>query len=81
MSGKINHPSYYGGKIECIDYIDAHNLGFSLGNAVKYITRAGRKSVDAREDLKKAVWYLQHEIVRLDKQAAERGEQDEQAEG
>ena len=40
----VNHPSYYtDGKIEVIDYIKDKGLGFSLGNAVKYISRAGKK--------------------------------------
>jgi hypothetical protein len=38
-------------------------LGFSLGNAVKYILRAGKKG-DAIQDLRKAVWYLNREIER-----------------
>ena len=58
----INHPSHYqGNKIEVIDIIEDFNLNFSLGNAVKYILRAGKKS-DRKEDLMKAVWYIQREI-------------------
>ena len=60
----VNHPNHYKGKdnpYEVIKVIDAWKLGFSLGNAVKYIARAGYK-VDRIEDLKKAIWYLQHEI-------------------
>lgn len=65
---RIDHPHHYsfGRKIEPIAAIDDWQLGFSLGNAVKYISRAGRKSgVDPVEDLKKARWYLDHEIERL----------------
>ena len=61
---KVNHPSHYKGKdnpYEAIKVIDAWKLGFCLGNAVKYIARAGYKE-DRIEDLKKAIWYLQHEI-------------------
>ena len=61
---KVNHPSHYKGKdnpYEAIKVIDAWELGFCLGNAVKYIARAGYKE-DRIEDLKKAIWYLQHEI-------------------
>ena len=62
----INHPKHYtDGNIEVIDFIDDKKLGFSLGNAVKYISRAGKKDPDSFvEDLKKAVWYLNHEIER-----------------
>lgn len=51
----VNHPSHYtGGRIEVIDFIEDQHLGFHLGNAVKYISRAGRKD-PARtvEDLRK----------------------------
>jgi len=54
----VNHPPYYStGGIEAIDVIEAWDLGFHLGNCVKYISRAGRKG-DRLEDLKKAAWYL-----------------------
>jgi hypothetical protein len=63
---KINHPPHYGGEgntYETIKVIRAWNLGFSLGNAVKYLSRAGKKDPATRiEDLKKAVWYIQEEI-------------------
>lgn len=49
---------------EPIDVIECWKLGFHLGNAVKYIARAGRKTVDAIKDLEKASWYLQREIAR-----------------
>lgn len=64
MSEMVNHPSHYGGEgnpYEAIKVIEAWNLGFCLGNVVKYISRAGRK-VDRAEDLRKAMWYLQREI-------------------
>lgn len=60
----VNHPAHYKGKdnpYEAIKVIDAWKLGFCLGNAIKYIARAGYKE-DRIEDLKKAIWYLQHEI-------------------
>ncbi len=60
----VNHPTHYNlGKIEVIDAIDEWGLGFCLGNTVKYIARAGHKG-DALEDLRKAAWYLSHEIER-----------------
>lgn len=45
MSGNIDHPEYYGGAniYEAINVIEAWGLGFHLGNAVKYIARAGKK--------------------------------------
>jgi uncharacterized protein DUF3310 len=65
-SHSINHPAHYTfSAIEPIDVIEAWELGFHLGNAVKYIARAGRKG-DRLEDLKKARWYLDREIGRMD---------------
>lgn len=62
-SDSVNHPKYYQGKIEVIDFIEDKGLGFNLGNCVKYISRAGKKNQDKRiEDLKKARWYLDREI-------------------
>ena len=61
----VNHPSYYKrGGIEAIDAIEAWELGFNLGNTVKYIARCGKKSDKVVEDLKKAAWYLNREIER-----------------
>ena len=64
-SVEINHPKYYGGEsnvYECIKVIEAWDLGFHLGNAIKYINRAGKKTGDPTEDLKKAIWYIQRYI-------------------
>ena len=60
----INHPDYYNtGKIEVIDFVEDQKLGFHLGNAVKYICRAGKKDPHKTvEDLKKAVWYINRYI-------------------
>jgi hypothetical protein len=66
---QVNHPNHYGGEdnpYEAIKVIDAWDLGFSLGNTVKYISRAGKKDKEL-QDLKKALWYLQHHIETLDK--------------
>jgi hypothetical protein len=67
----VNHPNHYGGEsnpYEAIKVIDAWNLDFCLGNTVKYISRAGKKNTDKElEDLKKALWYLQHKIDTLEK--------------
>lgn len=73
MSDVVNHPPHYtsgpthsacGEVIECIDVV--RDKGFSIGNAIKYVWRTGLKG-DSVEDLKKAVWYLQDEITRLEK--------------
>lgn len=54
----VNHPAHYcDGGIETIDFIEAKKLDYHLGNAVKYISRAGKK-LDAVEDIEKAIWYL-----------------------
>jgi hypothetical protein len=66
---QVNHPNHYGGEdnpYEAIKVIDAWDLGFSLGNTVKYISRAGKKDKEL-QDLKKALWYLQHHIETLEK--------------
>jgi hypothetical protein len=67
---QVNHPQHYGGEnnvYEAIKVIDAWGLGFSLGNTVKYISRAGKKNKDRElEDLKKAIWYLEHHIKNLE---------------
>lgn len=67
VTDNINHPSYYNsGNIEVIDYIQDKKLGFCLGNAIKYISRAGLKNKDTKvEDLKKAIWYIEREIESL----------------
>ena len=59
----VNHPPHYrDGGIEVIDFIEAKDLNFRLGNAIKYISRAGKKASDPVQDLEKAVWYLKREI-------------------
>ena len=71
MPDMINHPQHYTlGKIEVIDFIEDKGLNFNLGNVVKYVARCGRKkspgkSMDAKalEDLKKARWYIEREIM------------------
>jgi hypothetical protein len=66
----VNHPSHYGGKnneYEAIKVIDAWDLGFSLGNTIKYISRAGKKGKDKElQDLRKGLWYLEHHIEQLE---------------
>lgn len=65
-NSKINHPAHYGGDTvyETIKVIEAWELNFNLGNAVKYISRAGKKFKEGKGiiDLQKAVWYIEREI-------------------
>lgn len=69
----INHPTHYGGSenpYEAIKIIEALDLGFCLGNTVKYISRAGKKDPTKQlEDLSKARWYLDREIQKLEHKA------------
>ena len=66
----VDHPNYYKtGGIEAIDAIEAWGLGFNLGNVVKYIARAGHKTTDGLQDLRKAAWYLDREIKRINSKA------------
>ena len=58
----VNSPPHYrSGGIETIDFIEAKKLNYNLGNVVKYITRADLKG-NRKQDLAKALWYLQREI-------------------
>lgn len=68
MSDPVSHPSHYNsGNIEVIEAIEDWMLNYHLGNAVKYIARAGRKDPKKEiEDLKKAVWYLERKIENLE---------------
>lgn len=67
LNDPVNHPSHYTfGSIEVIDAIEDWKLGYHLGNAVKYIARAGHKG-NTLQDLEKARWYLDREIENLRK--------------
>lgn len=63
----VNHPSHYtDGQIEVSSYIADKNFNFFRGNAIKYVSRAGKKDSSKEvEDLEKAVWYINREIERL----------------
>ena len=76
MSTNLRGPSYYRrGGIQVWDFIRDQGLNFHLGNAVKYICRAGYKDSKV-EDLKKAIHYLENELesVQSDKPASVRRE-------
>jgi hypothetical protein len=63
----VDHPTHYGGEdntYEAIKVIEAWDLGFNLGNTIKYVSRAGKK-LDILEDLEKASWYINREINKL----------------
>jgi hypothetical protein len=74
MTNQVAHPPHYtSGKIEVIEFIEDQELGFHLGNAVKYIARAGKKDPGKTiEDLQKARWYLARVIELLQAEEAER---------
>ena len=64
MTNDVNHPKHYTSHpsgVECIQVVEHFN--FNLGNAIKYIWRAALKGKQ-RQDLEKAIWYLQREIKR-----------------
>lgn len=66
MNDTVNHPSHYNDHPSGIEAIViCEHFGFNVGNAVKYLWRAGLKSSDPVEDLKKAAWYVNREIERL----------------
>jgi hypothetical protein len=69
MDDPVHHPAHYtqaGPTYEMINVIEAWGLGFHLGNAVKYISRAGKKSAETEvQDLEKARWYLDRRIQQL----------------
>jgi hypothetical protein len=69
MSDPINSPAHYTQyPVEVI--VLTEHMNFCRGNAVKYICRAGFKTEDPLEDLKKARWYIDREIARLEKEAS-----------
>lgn len=62
----VNHPTHYTSHpsgVECIVVVE--HYGFNVGNAIKYLWRAGIKSDDPIEDLEKARWYVDRELTRL----------------
>lgn len=70
MNDPVNHPAHYTShpaQIECIQVTEHYN--FCIGNAIKYLWRAGLKNPDPIEDLRKAHWYIEREIERLKRRA------------
>ena len=63
-SDPVNHPAHYKtGGIETIDFIEAKEFNYNMGNAVKYISRAEYKG-NKQQDLEKAIWYLNRELAK-----------------
>ena len=63
----VNHPAHYNASpsgVECITIIE--HLTFNVGSAIKYLWRAGLKNALV-EDLKKARWYIDREIARIER--------------
>jgi hypothetical protein len=60
----VNSPEHYQSDkgMEAIDVIEAFNLNFNLGNVVKYVLRAGKKDGQGKDDLMKALWYLERQV-------------------
>ena len=70
VSDPVNHPAHYClGGVEVIDAIEAWELSYHLGNVVKYVARAKHKG-DELTDLRKARWYLDRYIGRLEAEVA-----------
>jgi hypothetical protein len=68
MTDEVNNPPHYTthpSGVECIEITE--HMNFCLGNAIKYIWRAGLKTDDPLKDLRKAAWYVAREIERLEK--------------
>jgi hypothetical protein len=66
IDDRVNHPPHYNAHpsgVECITVTE--HMSFNVGNAVKYLWRAGLKSPDEIEDLRKAAWYVDREIKRI----------------
>lgn len=68
---KVDHPPHYNANpsgVECITVVE--HMSFNVGNAVKYLWRAGIKpQADQLEDLKKAKWYIERELQRVSTQS------------
>ena len=74
MANPISPAHYQRGDIEPIDFIRSQGLNFNLGNAVKYIARAGYKDGESiNADLTKAIFYLTHELNTIEKQKLRNG--------
>ena len=72
---EVNHPAHYTAYVGVEVIQLTEQMNFNRGNAVKYIARAGLKSYDTEiQDLKKALWYIQREINRMEAKLRTEGE-------
>lgn len=72
MSDAVKHPKHYNehpSGVECIQIVE--HMSFNVGNAMKYLWRAGLKSPDPVQDLQKASKYIEFEIARLQREPRE----------
>lgn len=70
VNDPVDHPAHYtDGGIETVDFIEAKRLNWHRGNAIKYISRAGKKGPPEQEaeDIRKAIWYLQRDLQRMER--------------
>lgn len=77
MSDNVNHPKHYVSHpsgVECIQITE--HMDFLLGNAMKYLWRAGVKSESPVEDLEKARWYLDRKLDLLSREKATESQHD-----
>lgn len=70
----VNHPPHYTQGIECIEYIESHDMNYNEGNVIKYVTRYKYKGTPLK-DLQKAQWYLNRVIKSLERQGETHGQQ------
>ncbi len=64
----VDHPPHYCSHPSGVEVIQiTEHMNFCLGNAIKYILRAGLKTPDPTRDLRKSMWYIQRELDRLEK--------------
>ena len=80
VEDKVNHPKHYTSHpsgIECIEIVRHHN--YDIGNAIKYLWRNGLKDEEGMdpidkqiEDLRKAIWYINDQIVTLQKKQSKK---------
>lgn len=65
----VNHPRHYTSHPSGVEAITVcEHMNFCRGNAMKYLWRAGLKNNNALEDLRKAIWYMNREIARLERE-------------
>lgn len=62
----VHHPKHYTSHPSGVEAITiCEHMGFNVGNAMKYLFRAGLKS-NLKEDLRKSIWYIQRELSRIE---------------